>query len=305
MEKVEIVDAATAIKAGGGAFRIAEKDYHADPCPSPSQSRSIAKMLISAAPAKAWWAHPQLNPEWRPDPGTKRTALGSACHCKLSGVDEDSIVEIDADSYRTNAAKAARDDAYANGQTPLLSRDIERAEKIVAAARRQLREEQDLDIYASNEGDAEIVVAVETLTGWKRIKIDWWSGDRIVVIDYKTIDGSVALAPFSRRASQMDYDFQDAFYTNTIAEAFPFLAGRTRFVFVAQEIDPPYLLAARELAESDRTVAMRKVVEADRIWFECTESGKWPGYTNGIERFTMPGWHNNAWLERELMEDET
>ena len=303
MEQVEIVDAATAIKAGGGAFRIAEKDYHADPCPSPSLSSSIGKKLINETPSHAKTAHPKLNPDWQRDGGSRRTALGSACHCLLSGADRASIVEIEYDNYKKNAAKEERDEAINNGQTPVLTCDLERAEIIVDAAREQLRG-SGLGAYAGGNGDAEVVVAHETVGGWKRIKMDWWSADRTTIIDYKTIGGSASPEAFAKRAAQMDYDFQDAFYLFVVGETFPFLAGRMSFIFVVQEIDPPYALAWREITEYDRTIAWRKVVYATSLWFKCLESGKWPGYRSGVERFSMPVWHQTRWLEREMGEED-
>ena len=303
MDRVEIVDAATAIKAGGGAFRLAAKDYHADPCPSASLSSSIIKLLINATPAHAWHVHPQLNPEWRPDDGGRRLALGSACHSLLLGAGSE-LQEIEADSFRTKAAKEDRDAAIAAGLTPILSADLAKAETIVGAARSQLGR-HGLDILADGAGDSEVVVADEGAGGgWRRIMADWWSADRYTIVDYKTIAGLASPDAFVKRAAQMDYDIQDAFYQDVIASAFPFLAGRTRFVFVVQEIEPPYMLSACEIAEADRTVAMRKVLSAQTTWFECLESGKWPGYPSGIQRVMLPPWHSTQWLEREMAEEE-
>ena len=300
MEQVEIVDAATAIKAGGGAFHLAERDYHADPCPEPSQSSSITKVLINETPAHAYQQHPRLNPDYRPKAGTKVMDTGSVCHALMAG-DVESIVEIHHDDYRKKEAKEAKASAVADGNTPILSRQLDKARTIVEAAYNQLVGSGSTLFGA---GDSEVTIAHDNPAyGWQRIKIDWWSEDRLILADYKTSEGSASEAAFAKRAAQMDYDIQDAFYISVVEEVFPFLAGRLRFVFVVQEMDPPYLLAVRELAESDRTVARRKVAIARRIWRDCLDSGKWPGYASGIERFVMPGWHQNAWLEREA-EDE-
>ena len=299
---VEIVDAAAAMAAGGGACHLAEKDYHADPCPEPSLSSSIVKLLVNATPAHAWHAHPRLNPEWKPDGGSRRTAVGSACHALLLG-QESELHEVTADNYKTKAAREERDEATASGLTPILSADLAKAETIVAAARSQLPR-QGLDILADGAGDAEVIVVKKGLDGWVRIKADWWSSDRYTVVDYKTIAGLASPDAFAKRAAQMDYDIQDAFYQDVIAATFPHLAGRTRFVFVVQEIEPPYMLSACEIAEADRTVAMRKVQSAAATWCGCMDSGKWPGYPAGIQRVTLPPWHSNQWLEREMEEEE-
>jgi hypothetical protein len=302
MDEIEIVDAADAIANGGGAFRIPEKDYHADPCPTASLSSGIVKKLVHETPAHAWYAHPRLNPDWRPDAGSRRMALGSACHSILLG--RGSLLGvIDADNYRTKAAQAGRDEAVEMGLVPILKKEHERAVTIVKAAHQQLID-HGFGHIAEGSGSAETVVARETLDGWKRIMIDWWSDDRTTLVDYKTIDGSASPDAFARRAAQMDYDIQAAFYMRVVGETFPSLAGRLKFLFVVQEIDPPYCLSVCEIAESDRTVAERKVLAAEKVWFECLDSGKWPGYPTGVQRVTMPVWHTNAWLEKEADDEQ-
>jgi hypothetical protein len=41
---------------------VAANDYHADPCPAPSFTQSIAKVLLEKSPAHARLAHPRLCP---------------------------------------------------------------------------------------------------------------------------------------------------------------------------------------------------------------------------------------------------
>ena len=43
-----------------GIHDIPPREYHADPCPAPSLSRSIAKLLVERSPAHAYAAHPRL-----------------------------------------------------------------------------------------------------------------------------------------------------------------------------------------------------------------------------------------------------
>ena len=43
-----------------GLYRMTEAAYHADPCPAPSLSRSIAETLILESPEHAFAAHPRL-----------------------------------------------------------------------------------------------------------------------------------------------------------------------------------------------------------------------------------------------------
>ena len=57
---------------------IPAKDYHADCCPVPSLSSSIARKLINESPAHAYLAHPKLGKG--PNESTNSLSLGSLVH---------------------------------------------------------------------------------------------------------------------------------------------------------------------------------------------------------------------------------
>jgi hypothetical protein len=92
-------------------FDVDEAIYHADPCPKPSLSCSLAKIIWKESSLHAWEAHPKLNPDY--EPTNKRIFdLGSASHAVLLERGESKLVVIDADSYRTNKSKHERNEAY-------------------------------------------------------------------------------------------------------------------------------------------------------------------------------------------------
>src|SRR4030095_13276592 len=101
-----------------GIYDLPAADYHADPCPEPSLSSSIVKMLCLESAAHAHYAHPRLNPAAIEENG-EHFDIGTAAHALLLEGSK-TIAIIDAKDYRTNAAKDARDVAYAAGLTPLL-----------------------------------------------------------------------------------------------------------------------------------------------------------------------------------------
>jgi hypothetical protein len=112
-------------------------DYHADPCPAPSLTASIANILINESPAHARAAHPRLNPNFvRAE--ESRFELGTVLHqLILEGIDNAHVVH--ADSWRTAAAKEARDEARAHGRVPLLAAQYDEAKRAVDAAQEQIR----------------------------------------------------------------------------------------------------------------------------------------------------------------------
>lgn len=300
--KVEVPTVGVALAEG--AWRMDEAAYHADPCVQASLSSSIARVLLDATPAHAFWQHPRLNPVFEPEKSARNMTLGSACHQLLLGRGAE-IVEIPADSYRTNIAKVARDSAVAEGKIPMLTKDREQALAIVFSARKALTD-RGLSEMAGGEGDAEVTLAVqhESLS-WLRARLDWWSTDRRLVVDYKTTSGLASAEEFGRKIAQMGYDVQAAFYLRTIERLDAALAGRLTFLFVVQEVEPPFALNVFELAEADLAVARRKVEAAVAIWDTCRRERKWPGYPASIETIALPNWHNFRWLERELNAGES
>ena len=106
---------------------IDAKAYHADPCVEPSLSSSVAATIIDDSPRHGWIAHPRLNPTPSKDP-TREMEVGTAVHALLLG--RGSIVEIEANDYKTAAAKEKRAAAYKSGVSPILSADLEQANAI-------------------------------------------------------------------------------------------------------------------------------------------------------------------------------
>src|SRR5690606_29585641 len=106
--------------------------YYADPCPEPSLSQSIAHVLLAKSPLHAWLQHPRLGGKARA--ATKAMDEGSLVHALLLGQD-DQIVEVDADSWRTNAAKEQRDAARAEGKIPVLAGELDDVRTAVNAIR--------------------------------------------------------------------------------------------------------------------------------------------------------------------------
>src|SRR5215472_5163605 len=88
-------------------------EYFADPCPAPSLTQSLAKLLIARSPWHAKCAHPRLRdaaPEEEVEQYVKAKAIGSAAHQMMIGRGKD-IAILHFDSWRSGDAKKARDEA--------------------------------------------------------------------------------------------------------------------------------------------------------------------------------------------------
>lgn len=276
-------------------------DYHADPCPTPSLSRSIAWKLINESPWHAWHTHPRLNPSAVCEDG-RRLDQGTIAHLLLIGRGRH-FVEILANDYRTKAAQAQRDLARAEGKTPVLTGDLARAQLMVKAAREQLAGIDGCqELFQPDAGDGEVVVAWQDEQVWCRAMFDWLPHNRRCWADYKTTIGSANPAGLGRRVVDLGYELQAAFYEETICAIEPECAGRITPVFIFQEIDPPYAVSAITLDEEAMTVGRKMVEKALDTWKRCMASETWPSYPQVVTPVLYPHWATAKWLDQEAID---
>src|SRR5687767_13860747 len=185
----------SALVLAPGIYDVPADTYHADPAP-PSLSASICKLLCQRSPRHAWEAHPALNPEFvRVE--EKKFDAGTAAHAML--LDGDDICEvIDAQDWRTNKAKDARDAARANGKVPLLAGQYEQVQNMVTAARWQL-ETVDAAPPLLEHGKPEQTLIWQEGDVTCRALVDWLHDDHTAVDDLKTTTGSANPADWAHR----------------------------------------------------------------------------------------------------------
>lgn len=278
-----------------GFYRMTADDYHADPCPEPSLSGSIAVPLVHRSPLHAWARHPRLNTEAEPSAPSAQMLFGSVCHRLLLGEGPE-IEIIDADSYTTKAAREARDSAIARGRLPVLCGVYDRAEAMTDIARDRLEQA----LGGLTGGTAEAVLAWSESGAWCRGMVDWLSGDRRMVFDYKTTSASVRPDEVARQFYDMNYHLKAAFYERGLDVLDPGNTGRRRFIFLFQETEPPYECSLIEPDESGMTVGRKQTTYAIETWQRCLRDNIWPGYGNAIHRAAMPSWMEQRWIEREM-----
>jgi hypothetical protein len=249
--------------------------YHADPAPQPSLSSSIARILLEQSPMHAWLAHPKLNPRYVRE-SDSRFDLGSAAHLMLLERREDAIVRVDADDWRTKAAKEAREQAQALGQYAVLERQYHDIVTMCEAARKFIATTELAGIL--DEGDAEQTLLFQDGGVWCRARPDVMSKDRKVLLDYKSTTSAQPEA-FARQIGRMGYDLQAEFYSRGIEVETGHLPA---FVFLAQEITPPYACSLVSLSNSYRFVGQAKVMRATALWAKCVKENSWPAYGTEI-----------------------
>lgn len=274
-------------------------DYHADPCPEPSLTQSIAKLLLERSPLHAWHAHPRLNPAFAREEPTKFD-VANVAHKLLLGRGKD-VAVIDAADWRTKAAREERDSAIASGRLPILAEQYERAEMMVYCARDQISAAGLGDVFSS--GDGEMVIAWQDGDGlWQRAMIDWLSHDRRLVLDYKTTLASAAPHAIPTKMAADGWCIQAAQHEAGLDALEPESAGRRRHIFVCQEATEPYALSIVEIPEAALTIGRKQLAVARDIWSACSRAGIWPGYPRGVIRPAYPEWAESRWIDREIDE---
>lgn len=257
-----------------GIHPLPAAQYHADPCPVPSLSNSIANVLLTQSPLHAWYQHPRLNPTYQPEESS-RFDLGSAAHMMLLERRTDRIVIVNADDWRTKAAKEARDNARANGQTPVLPHQFDAMRAMNSSAQAFMETTELAGILEI--GSPEQTVIWQENDIWCRCRPDLLSADKRVCFDYKTSE-SAQPEFVSRQIQRMGYDIQSQFYTRGLAS----VGFDVTFVFLFQEIHEPYCCSLISLSNAYMEVGKSKVERAIRLWTQCTETNRWPAYSNQI-----------------------
>jgi hypothetical protein len=284
-----------------GLYQLSHETYHADPCIVPSLSSSIASTLLDESPRHAWQSHPRLNPSTEPETRAEFD-LGSAAHAVMLN-DTRGIQVIDADSYRTNAAKAERTDAYAAGKIPILRDKWPEVQAMVAAGRAQIAAHHECPgLFVAGAGKPEQTLVWQEAGVWCRCRLDWRPNDNAIWPDYKSTGASANPEAFARRIFDMGYDLQLAFYRRGIRAILGI--DRPTFVFVVQETKPPYALSIVGLDPAALDFADKRVDEALATWDWCLKNDRWPGYASRICWAEVPAYVEHRQAARELNREQ-
>lgn len=292
---------------------IAAAAYHDDPCPAPSFTQSIGKIILDSSPAHARLAHPKLCPpvaddDDEPEKYTASTVIGEAAHALLIGRGK-TIVVGDFDSWRSGDAKKVRAEALAAGKVAILPHHMARAYAMVEVARGQLDAAGYFAAFhtgfnADPHGAGEVVLAWQDDGLWCRTMIDWLATDRREVFDYKSSGLSCAPHAVEDRPSVMGWDIQAAMHERGLDALDPANAGRRKHFYIPQENFEPYALTVVEISEADLTLGRKKLAMAFSVWSACMSAGHWPMYPAETVLSRPRGHTETKWLEREVAHHE-
>jgi len=268
-----------------GIHVLSAAEYHADPCPEPSASSSILRKILSGSARHAWLAHPKLGGAVQEPRST--FDLGTAAHALLLE-GEDGIAIVEADDWRTKAAREARDEARAAGKIPMLPEQAAECYAMVEAARDQLRP---FGLLA--EPAPESTLIWRQGPHWCRARLDRFESR--TVIDYKTTARSARPGLVDRLVWSMGYDVQIAWYLDGATA----VTGddQIQHRLIVQEVTPPYALSVLALGPAAMGSARGRMRAAWNVWAGCLQKGRepehWPLYDPEVVEIGAPAWLAN------------
>lgn len=274
-------------------YNMDDATYHADPVAGGSLSSSGARKLLPPnCPARFRW---ELD---HPRPANPVFDFGHAAHKQVLGVGA-KVVVVDADSWRTNAAKDKQAAAYAAGQVPVLAHEYADVQNMADALRAHPVASALFNPAAGSPEQSLFWTDAETDV-WCRARLDWLpdaTDRRMVIADYKTC-ASAELGHIERAVHSYGYHQQAAFYVDGVKALG--LADDPAFVFVFQEKTAPYLITVVQLDPEAERIGRAENRKAIDIYRRCKATDNWPGYSEDIELISLP-----PWVERRHQTEES
>lgn len=239
--------------------------------------------------------------------GSKVADVGTIAHRILLEGHEDDIVLVDAEDWRTKDARTARDEAYAEGKTPLLLKQIDGIRAMVDSAKVFIETTELAGVLGT--GHAEVTVTWEENGVQCKARPDYLKcktgrknhpGESAWHISVKTTSSTAAPAIWTRRQlTPLGYDFGLMFYRRGL------LANgmdvEHRILVIEQQ--PPYGCALIALEPAKAAIAESYVTEALKIWKACQASGAYPGYSSQTHYAEATPWEL-AEAEGRIMEEK-
>lgn len=276
-------------------FAISEDDYHADKLPeplgaTPSLSNSLAKVLLDKSPAHAYSAHPRLGGAGREWPASMLATFdrGKLAHKLLLGKGAE-IVVVDAEDWKTKAAREARDQARAEGKIPALRAPYEEAVKAAPIIRDKLAA---MGVVLDGESEVQVAwherwadpVLCRGMLDHLRVE-----GRRATIYDLKTTRDAKPAA-VSNSVVRYGYDTQRAAYSHAIEYLLGIEPSKIDFVFIFAEVAPPYAVLVGRLDATLHARGEERWSQAVDVWADCLRTGVWPEYAREIVEIEAPPW---------------
>jgi hypothetical protein len=165
--------------------------------------------------------------------------------------------------------------------------------EVVDAAKANILSCRELGINdLQKDGDAELSLIWREDGTWLKVRPDFITTDRKMIVDCKFTEQSANPENISRHIASMNYQLQNALYCRGAKAVFGIMP---KFVFAFQEINPPYLCSFVGLTPAFIDLGESQVEMGIYKFRECLEKNEWPGYTNRVAWVEPPPWVVTSW----------
>lgn len=281
--------------------------YHKDPCPQPSLSSSMASALLTMTEEEAMLESQRLNPNWKDKKSSAAMDFGTLGHEYILMGESKTFEVVPYADFRTNDAKAVRDNILSRGLIPL-SKDMEekwvgKLKEMKKALRAQLDRHEDYPGLLLN-GKAEQSVFVKDGNIWLRSRPDWLD-DKYpnVIFDYK-ITG-LSFDKWEKNtlwAIEEGRCIQNPHYCRTME----ILTGEPwKFVWVVQQDEAPHHIRLIEMDVTYLEEVQQRYAMARQRFENCLKTGVWRGQVPKTFHSYPPKWVLDQWeIDRIVHEQE-
>lgn len=242
----------------------------------PRLRQSTAKRLLQCSPAQVYGElvtgeHGSDAPSNEMDKGSLLDALvfgGRAIHV------------VEADDWRTKAAREARVAARVAGHIPALERDLEPLRSMAEACKRAI---SGLGI----EMGAGLADAQKRLEWYSSLDVACSGTPDLVCHKTRTILDLKCTASCNpewlvRQIDNQHWDLQAAAYSEAVVWPLEESTEPYAYVLLAAERDGLRQVVAHDLDTLYVDVGRKKWLQAQQIWQECWASATWPGYQRTV-----------------------
>jgi len=232
----------------------------------------------------AYVVHPRLGGlSETDDAGEEIADYGTAAHQSFLQ-SRSNIRHLSFNDWRTKEAKAAREQAYADGEIPLLTKSYGRCMRLI-----EVLENFRAKTGAFTHGKPEQTVTWQDGPIWCRARVDWLPDEPSAPTwDLKTTAGAAIIGAWSRIAFDKGADLQDSFYSRGLEIVRGEPPDPMKFCVVEQK--PPFGISVFEMSAVCRDLADEEVREGLRLWDDCLSSGRFPSYTWETQIIDPPAW---------------
>lgn len=237
-------------------------------------SASLLHNVLAYSPLHArYW-------QQQPSEPSDASETGSAIHdALLEGMDR--ITVVDAQDWRTKAAKEARESARAIGNIPMLAHKVSRVESAVNAAREFVETTELAGIFERGKPEVTLEWSYDDMAC--KARPDWLTDDQDVILHVKTTAGSAHPESWIRsQLVQGGYDIAYAWYERGLFAQNGDGKSAPLSVFLVIEQNPPHGCSLVSLDPAMADLAERRMLRAFESWTQCMLSGKFPCYPSAI-----------------------